>query len=78
MPGTNRTAVIPSSWAKMDLWQSPKSRPHILRFLSAPPVAISAESEETSMAVTGSLWPYNERKNLRVSAKNTLNWNEVR
>ena len=32
------TAITLSSWANIDLWQSPKSNPHNLMFLSADPV----------------------------------------
>ena len=32
------TAITLSSWANIDLWQSPKSSPHNLMFLSADPV----------------------------------------
>lgn len=38
VPGRNWTHITLSSWANNDLWQSPKSRPHSLTFLSADPV----------------------------------------
>lgn len=52
-----------SSWAKIDLWQSPKSSPQILMFRSADPDTNSVLSWEMSMQVTGSLCPYSDRKN---------------
>ena len=60
-----------SECAKMDLWQSPKSSPQILRFLSAEPLASSVPSEDMSMDRTGSLCPYNAKKNFIVSVKYT-------
>jgi len=42
-----------------------------LIFLSAEPDTKSVESEEMSKESTGSLWPYKDRKNLRLSVKNT-------
>lgn len=66
-----------SACAKMDLWQSPKSKPQIFIFLSAEPVTIKSPSDEISIHRTGSLWPYNERKNLNVSAKWTWKMNEI-
>ena len=60
-----------SPCAKSERWQSPKSRPQILRFLSAEPLTSSVESEEMSMASTGSLCPYRLRKNFRLSRKKT-------
>ena len=54
--------------ARNDLWQSPKSRPQSLRFLSADPVARRVLSALMSMQSTGSLCPYKLRKNLRLSA----------
>lgn len=71
MLGTNCTAITESSCALMDRWQSPKSRPQILMFLSADAEARRVPSEEMSMERTGSLCPYSERKNFRLSAKNT-------
>jgi hypothetical protein len=61
-----------SSWARRDLWQSPKSSPQILTFLSAEPEMSMVESEEMSRDITGSLCPYRDRKNLSVSAKKTF------
>lgn len=61
--GTNTTLVTVSSWAKIDLWQSPKSRPQILIFRSPLPVTIRVESSQISRQDMGSLWPYNFRKN---------------
>ncbi len=61
-----------SACAKRLLWQSPKSRPQILIFLSAAPLTRRVLSDEMSMLSTGSLWPYSDRKNLRVSVKKTL------
>ena len=55
----------------MDLWQSPKSKPHILKFLSADPVTINSPSDEISIHRTGSLWPYKERKNFSESINRT-------
>jgi len=49
--------MIDELWAKMNLWQLPKSRPQILRFLSADPETNKVLSEDTSMARTGSLCP---------------------
>ena len=46
-----------SSWAKIDLWQSPKSSPHNLTFLSPEPLARRVPSVEMSSDNTGSLWP---------------------
>lgn len=40
----HRPGVYLSSWANMERWQSPKSRPQIFTFLSAEPVAMSALS----------------------------------
>ena len=60
-----------SLWAKMDLWQSLKSMPQILMFLSADAVTSSVLSEEMSMASTGSLWPYKLPFSLRLSRNNT-------
>ena len=60
------------SWcANSDLWQSPKSRPQILMFLSALPETSSAPSDEMSIDSTGSLCPYSDRKNFRLSRKKT-------
>jgi hypothetical protein len=39
-----------------------------LMFLSAEPVAIKRESKEISSDITGSLCPYRDRKNLRLSS----------
>jgi len=55
----------------MDLWQSPKSKPQIFKFLSIEPVTIRSPSDEISIHSTGSLWPYKERKNLSESIKKT-------
>jgi len=44
---------------------------HTLMFLSAEPDTSRVESEEMSKESTGSLWPYSDRKNLRLSAKKT-------
>ena len=52
------TCMMESSCAKMDLWQSLKSRPQILMFLSAEPETSSVLSEEMSIVKTGSLCPY--------------------
>ena len=52
-----------SSWANMDLWQSPKSKPQILMLRSAEPVTRRVLSLDISIHRTGSLWPYSERKN---------------
>ena len=41
-------------------------------FLSAAPLTRRVLSEEMSIDSTGSLWPYRDRKNLRVSVKKTL------
>lgn len=69
---TRRHACMTESeWAKMDLWQSPKSSPQIFRFLSAEPLASRAPSEEMSKDRTGSLWPYSARKNFMLSVKYT-------
>eukprot|EP01137_Pigoraptor_chileana_P007126 Opistho-2@52295 len=68
----NRTDMMPSSCANIDLWQSPKSRPHIFTFLSADAVTSRALSELMSMDVTGNLCPYIDRKNRSVSSTNTL------
>ena len=65
------TCMTESAWAKMDLWQSPKSSPQILRFLSAEPLARRVPSEEMSMDKTGSLCPYRAMKNFMVSVKYT-------
>lgn len=51
---SNATCMMLSSCAKMDLWQSPKSSPQILTFLSAEEVTMSLESEEISRERTGS------------------------
>lgn len=59
LPRKEHTRITESSCAKRLLWQSPKSRPQILTFLSAEPVTISVESVLTSIAITGS---YNEKK----------------
>jgi len=56
-----------SWWAKMDLWQSLKSSPQILMFLSADPVTNRVLSEEISMDSTGSLWPYRLPFSFRLS-----------
>lgn len=61
--GTNWSPVTESSWANRLRWQSPKSRPQILTFRSAEPVAMREESELISIQSTGSLWPYSEMKN---------------
>ena len=50
--------MMESSCAKIDLWQSLKSRPQILMFLSAEPETSSVLSEEMSIVRTGSLCPY--------------------
>lgn len=54
LPGSKATCMTLSSCAKRDRWQSPKSRPQILTFLSAEQVTISFESDEMSSARTGS------------------------
>lgn len=53
----------------MDLWQSLKSKPQILMFLSAEAVTSSVLSEEMSMERTGSLWPYRLPFSFRLSMK---------
>lgn len=63
--------MMESECAKMERWQSPKSRPQILMFLSAEPLMSSVESLLMSMLSTGSLCPCNDRKNFSVSMKNT-------
>ena len=65
------TCMTESWCAKSDLWQSPKSRPQILIFLSALPETSRVLSEEMSMDNTGSLCPYSDRKNFKLSRKNT-------
>jgi len=52
-----------SSCANILLWQSPKSRPQILIFLSAEPETRRVESVEMSITDAGRLCPYRERKN---------------
>ena len=54
LPGSKATCMTLSSCANRDRWQSPKSRPQILTFLSAEQVTISFESDEMSSARTGS------------------------
>jgi hypothetical protein len=49
-------ARVPT-YVRPHLWQSPKSRPQILTVLSAEAVAMISLSEDTSMAITGSLCP---------------------
>lgn len=49
-----------SSWAKIDLWQSPKSSPQIFTFLSAEQVTMSLESCEMSIDKTGSYFVLQE------------------
>lgn len=44
MLGTKATAITESAWANRERWQSPKSSPHTLMFLSALPVTRSVES----------------------------------
>ena len=61
-----------SSWANRLRWQSPKSSPHTLTVLSAEPVARRVPSSDISMDMTGSLWPYKDRKNLRESSWKTF------
>ena len=49
-----------------------KGNLQILMFLSAEPLTRRLLSEEMSMLSTGSLWPYRDKKNLRLSVKKTL------
>lgn len=41
-------------------------------FLSALPLTSSVESDEMSIDSTGSLWPYSDRKNLRLRVGDVL------
>jgi hypothetical protein len=58
----------------MDLWQSPKSKPHSLIVLSAEALTSVVLSSEMSMESTGSLWPYRDRNSFSVSRWKTLMW----
>ena len=53
----------------MDLWQSLKSRPQILMFLSAEAVTSRVLSDEMSIERTGSLWPYRLPFSFKLSMK---------
>lgn len=65
--GNEHTCMILSSCAKRLLWQSPKSRPQILIFLSADAVTTNAESSEISKDKTG-----NYRVSTSTTVKNNL------
>ena len=78
LPGGERTCMMESACAKRERWQSPKSRPQILRFLSAAPLMSRLESEEMSMLSTGSLCPYSDKKNFRLSRKCTCTLQHAR
>jgi hypothetical protein len=66
-----RACMMESACANRERWQSPKSRPQIFMFLSAEPLMSREESEEMSMLSTGSLCPYSDKKNFRLSMKCT-------
>jgi hypothetical protein len=55
-----------------NLWQSPKSRPHIFIVLSADPDINIFPSYDISKHITGNLCPYNDKKNFNESSKNIL------
>ncbi len=65
---TNLRAVTASLWMNNERWQSPKSSPQILMFLSADPDTSSVLSLDISKLSTGNLCPYNDKKNLSVFA----------
>jgi len=52
------TDITLSVWANRLLWQSPKSRPHSLTFLSADALTSMVLSVEMAMLMTGKRCPY--------------------